>query len=302
MKRTRIFISSTFIDLIPHRKAIWDLLSGLNVDVVGMEKFGSRNDKPLETCIDEVKSANIFILVLGMRYGTIDEISGKSYTQLEYEKAKKLNLEILPFIINESEARISPSIIDFDNIKLLDQFKKLTKENHTIEYFINEIDLIMKLDSSLKRILSEGDYIKYYRPEKIPSELYQTKIENENYNLILGLKNGIPIELYISKNEGIFTFFDTNISEKYILKGKNEFGNITYDFEYIDNDGYKTTIIGINQVHSNLFIAIISKMLEKEVEIDKISDIIHDINFELDFSEKEIKKFVIDVLQKNNNS
>jgi hypothetical protein len=81
-----VFISSTYEDLKEYRRAIWDLLEKFNVNVRGMEDFGARRDSPLATCIAEVEQSDIYLGVIAFRLGSIDSQSGRSFTQVEYEK------------------------------------------------------------------------------------------------------------------------------------------------------------------------------------------------------------------------
>ena len=96
MKKS-VFISSTYEDLKPHRSKLWDALQEFDVNIRGMERFGARTEHALTTCIAECELSDIYIGILGMRYGSIDESSGKSYTFLEYEAANKSGKEILFF-------------------------------------------------------------------------------------------------------------------------------------------------------------------------------------------------------------
>jgi len=107
MKKS-VFISSTYVDLKEHRKEIWQLLSKYDVNVLGMEQFGARKETPLETCINEVKRSDIYIGIISQRLGSLEPTSGKSYTQLEYEKAIELDKEILIYLIDEENALIHP--------------------------------------------------------------------------------------------------------------------------------------------------------------------------------------------------
>ena len=81
MKKT-VFISSTYEDLKQHRAKLWDTISQYDVDIRGMEQFGARKSTPLETCLAEVEQLNIYIGIVALRLGSIDEKSGKSFTQL----------------------------------------------------------------------------------------------------------------------------------------------------------------------------------------------------------------------------
>lgn len=58
--RKTIFISSTYRDLIEHRKQVWNTLQNFEFDVTGMEEFGARKSTPLETCLKELDSSDIY--------------------------------------------------------------------------------------------------------------------------------------------------------------------------------------------------------------------------------------------------
>jgi hypothetical protein len=116
-----IFVSSTYTDLIPYRNAVWNVLEKLKVGVSGMEVFGARTAEPLQTCIEEVNKSIIFIGILGMRYGSIDEKSNRSFVEVEYETALKKGIDILAYLIDEDKAAIAPKFVDlFEPAKQLD--------------------------------------------------------------------------------------------------------------------------------------------------------------------------------------
>src|SRR5450830_245397 len=145
MKRT-VFISSTFVDLKEHRKKMWEILTTYEVNIRGMERFGARKEAPLQTCLVEVEQSDIFVGVISYRLGTVDSLSLKSFVQLEYEKALELDKEILIYLIDDINGKVSPTYVDFgENHDKLESFKSILKERHTIDTFIDETDLGEKL-------------------------------------------------------------------------------------------------------------------------------------------------------------
>lgn len=153
MKRT-VFISSTFADLIPERKAVWDLLGDFKVDIRGMENFGARTDTPLRTCLAEVDTSDIYIGIIALRLGSVDRRTGKSFTQLEYEQAYKNKKEILIYLLDEEKAQISPKNIDYgEKHDKLISFKKVLKKRHTVSFYKSATDLTEKLRIDFKRLL-----------------------------------------------------------------------------------------------------------------------------------------------------
>lgn len=152
-----VFLSSTRKDLIPYRKAILDTLNKMKVGIRGMEVFGARTEKALEACLNEVSKSQYFIGVIGMRYGSLDEKTGKSIIQLEYEKAIEKSLKILIYLINEEKVSAYPLIfVDRDaNAKKLEEFKEILKNNHMVEFFESPKDLTTKVERDLLRLFSE---------------------------------------------------------------------------------------------------------------------------------------------------
>ena len=154
MPRT-VFVSSTFVDLQTHRKAVWEALAAFDVTIRGMEQFGARTETPLETCLIEVDQSDIYIGVIAFRLGSIETASGKSFTQLEYERAVKLSKEVFIYLIDEENAPVLIKFVDRGESRdKLDSFKRTLRERHTVDTFIDEGDLVAKLKRDLERHIS----------------------------------------------------------------------------------------------------------------------------------------------------
>jgi hypothetical protein len=60
---------------------------------------------PLETCLAEVEQSDIYIGIISFRLGSIKTNTGKSFTQLEYEKALDLKKDILIYLRDERNSK-----------------------------------------------------------------------------------------------------------------------------------------------------------------------------------------------------
>jgi hypothetical protein len=157
MKRT-VFIASTYQDLASHRNKVWDLLEEFEVNVRGMEEFGARTEAPLDTCLAEVEQADIFVGIIAFRLGSVHEGSGKSFTQLEYERAHELSKEILIYLMDEEHARVAPKFVDHGfTYEKLESFKRILQERHTVDTFVSEDDLVEKLRRDFRRLLQSKE-------------------------------------------------------------------------------------------------------------------------------------------------
>lgn len=100
----KVFISSTYKDLIEHRKAAHDALEKLDVHVIWMEAFGARPEDSTTACLREVEESDLFIGIYAHRYGFIPKDSEVSITEQEFDHAQELDKPIFGFIVNEDHA------------------------------------------------------------------------------------------------------------------------------------------------------------------------------------------------------
>lgn len=97
----KIFVSSTYIDLIEYRKAVENAINKLGEQHVMMENFGSRSEEPKIVALNEVKECDIFIGVYAYRYGTVPEGDTKSVTEQEFDLAKARSIPIFAYRVNQ---------------------------------------------------------------------------------------------------------------------------------------------------------------------------------------------------------
>ncbi len=278
MKKT--FVSSTYIDLIPHRKAVWELLKNFNTEIKGMEEFGARSSAPLETCIEEAFESDIYIGIIGMRYGSIDERTGKSYTEVEYETAFKQKKEILIYLFNEYEGLVSPSQIDFDNYKKLEAFKNKLKKRHTIDTYKNETELAIKINKRIKQLIPKKNK-RFNRPKAVDCLVTRFKINGIDWFAIVGYLYGTPIEMFITPKD--YFYLPKRVAKGKIFKNSTHYGRkklSRYDFQFRDPEGYKITIEGLSRSgykSVDSLNKVISRLLQTETDMEEIFSIIRDM-------------------------
>ena len=96
-------------------------------------------------CLLEVDQSDIYVGIIAFRLGSIEPTSGKSYTQLEYERAVALSKEVFIYLVDEENARIAIKYIDRgDAREKLDSFKSILRERHTVDSYTDESDLVAK--------------------------------------------------------------------------------------------------------------------------------------------------------------
>ena len=191
----KVFISSTYGDLIPYRKKVWEKIEHLNIEILGMEKFGARKSAPLDTCLEEVSKSNIFIGIISFRFGSVNKLSKKSFTQLEYERAFSLDKEIMIYLMDEKALVQAGNVDKGINATRLEHFKKILKDCHTIDTFTEPDQLAAKIHDRLN-ILLQNLNKKNMRPKVLNCKITRFKFRDEIWIAFVGYLMDKPYEIF----------------------------------------------------------------------------------------------------------
>jgi len=118
-KRLQVFVSSTYEDLKDERQAaVTAILSTGNIPA-GMELFTAGDESQMEVIKQWIDQSDVFLLILGGRYGSIEPTSGKSYTHLEYEYALKRSIPSFACMIRDEA--VDARVLEKKDTKLKEQ-------------------------------------------------------------------------------------------------------------------------------------------------------------------------------------
>jgi len=119
-----VFVSSTYQDLVEHRKAVTDVLTRMKQEHSAMEFFGSRGDEAVPACEKEIESCSILIGIYAWRYGWVPPGTVRSITEQEFDYARALSKRCLCYVVSEDHPW-PPALIDRDeNAAALERFKR----------------------------------------------------------------------------------------------------------------------------------------------------------------------------------
>ena len=101
----KVYLSSTLEDLREHRETAATSLRSMGHDVLGMEQYTAEDIRPLDRCLEDVRSSDVHVVIAAWRYGFIptDAVNRKrkrSITELEYEEALKHKVAVLAFLLD----------------------------------------------------------------------------------------------------------------------------------------------------------------------------------------------------------
>lgn len=162
----KVFLSSTFQDLVEYRDKVYDVLDGFELVGTGMENFGASGKTPLATCLERLEGADRVVVLVGTRYGTCIPESKISYTETEVRRAIELDKPIMVYALNVEIQRVLQANIDTgEAAERLRQFKEFLWGKYAVQPFTTPEDLAMKLARDLSRYAG--------MPNKVPSAASQ---------------------------------------------------------------------------------------------------------------------------------
>lgn len=100
-RRFQVFVSSTYTDLRQERQAAVEAILSAGHIPAGMELFAAGDESQMEVIRQWIDESDIYLLILGGRYGSIEPVSGKSYIQLEYEYAIQQKKPLFSCVISD---------------------------------------------------------------------------------------------------------------------------------------------------------------------------------------------------------
>ena len=112
----KVYISSTYQDLIDHRTAVDRTLRRMGHDVIGMEQYVAEGSKPVDRCKEDVRIADAYVIIVAWRFGYQPSRNAlppdeRSITEIELNEAQECGKPVLAFLL-DPEAPWPPSRID----------------------------------------------------------------------------------------------------------------------------------------------------------------------------------------------
>lgn len=280
----QVFVSSTYIDLKDERSAVEQVLISSDCLPIGMERFPSSNLEQFEYIKSVLKYVDYYVLIIGGRYGTINEETGLSYTEMEYDFAVEQGIPILVFLKDDSV--ISRDKIDIENTDKLSMFiNKATNKRLRGNTFkdINELKVqVLQSITSEKNISPRPGWVRADFGDPMNLLLENNRLMKENEELRKQIEGSVSIQeleneiellvlegkIVTSSGPIFFPYFEED--RRFIMAKKvSEIINILGD-KYLKSGTLKEDEIG-ELIIDNLNLDSI-KRSSKDYELDKSSE------------------------------
>jgi hypothetical protein len=237
-KKLQVFISSTYTDMLAERQAAVEAILRAGHIPAGMELFAAGDESQLEIIHRWIEDSDVFMLILGGRYGSIEPKEGKSYIELEYDYASQLGKPMFAAVISESylDTKVKDngrSVVEKSNGNLLESFRrKVTAKICRFFSDVNELKLIVfeslsnfERNDGLAGWIHGSDVVD---PKAILEEVNRLQAENVLLsNELSELRATIPAN---SQQKAISSLL-SNDAKELLLSGKKSDGRIQY-WEY----------------------------------------------------------------------
>lgn len=156
--KLRVFISSTMSDLANERDAVVRKLRSFNFEPVNAEDWAARHERPWDRIEEEIRSSDLFVLILGERYGFEPEegpgaAEGQSVTHLEYRVAR--DVEKMPVLVFMKHLDFETAPKDERRDDFRNEVRKWNTGHLTVKFML-AVDLAEKVAASIMETLSDA--------------------------------------------------------------------------------------------------------------------------------------------------
>jgi hypothetical protein len=188
MKKYQVFISSTYLDLINERQAAVEAILKAGHIPAGMELFTASNKSQWDIIKKWIDESDIYMLILGGRYGSIEPESGLSYTELEYNYALEQNKPLFAVVMQDHalQAKIKldgSAVLELENQAKFKDFKtKVT--SYMCSFFEDNKDIKLAVHESIGQLQKENQVVGWIRADSVQNP-------QEYLDQIMGLQQEI---------------------------------------------------------------------------------------------------------------
>ena len=166
-ERKNVMISSTARDLPEHRKEVLDACLRQGMFPLMMEHLPASDADAIRISMEMVDKADIYLLILAHRYGTLPAGHGISITEMEYNRAVARKIPRLCLIIDKDHP-IKIEDVDIENAAKLKAFKERVQNENIVNFFKSPADLRAHVINSLSNY-REANLTAFHYVSDIPA-------------------------------------------------------------------------------------------------------------------------------------
>jgi tetratricopeptide (TPR) repeat protein len=157
MRTGQVFVSHTSdMDEFPEGRsfvqAALDAVSRVGMAQVDMRYFAARDGKPADYCRERVRECEIYVAVIGFRYGSAVPGEAVSYTELEFDEASAAGLPRLVFLLDKPSG-LPATLIDADRDAVEGFRQRLRSAGLIVRAFTSAATLELEVFHALRDVV-----------------------------------------------------------------------------------------------------------------------------------------------------
>ena len=186
-KRLQVFVSSTYTDLKDERQAAVEAILTAGHIPAGMELFTAGDESQMDVIKQWIDDFDVYLLILGGRYGTLEPKTGQSYIELEYRYALDKRKALFACVAKETQLeervkRRGSEVLERDNPQKLRESRTfvLTK---MVRFWDDYKDIKIAVGETLSDFARRDEFVGWVRGDQgtnpaVTDELARLSKEN----------------------------------------------------------------------------------------------------------------------------
>ena len=201
-KKFQIFVSSTYTDLKEERQAAVEAILSAGHIPAGMELFSAGDESQMTVIKRWIDESDIYLLILGGRYGSIEPKSGKSYTQLEFEYAVEIKKPYFSVVITgkgldeKVASHLKRNALEDKYQKELTEFKMQIMSSNVVREWDDKKDIKIAIHETLSDFSYNKDLVGWVKADNVVNSALVAdeiaKLSKENSDLREKLNSLLP--------------------------------------------------------------------------------------------------------------
>lgn len=291
-KKLQVFVSSTFTDLRAERQAAVEAILSSGHIPAGMELFSAGDESQMTVIKRWIDESDVYLLILGGRYGSVEPVSGKSYTHLEYEYALEKGKPLFAVVINQNtlDSKVKEHgvlVIEQESPQKLKEFKAEVLTT-LVKFWDDTKDIKLAIHETLSEFNYRKELVGWVRADTtvnaglLAEEIARLTKENSDLRLELSKSKSASEALY---NGFTYEDFKDFLSSREILYNQKKISVL----DYITNMGNNLAIAGIPLGGIEVIRVLLSlRLIERFSDFYRFTQSGH--NFYLRLQQNKIKK------------
>lgn len=173
-RRLQVFVSSTYTDMIDERKAAVEAILEAGDIPAGMELFTAGDVAQWDLIKKWIEDSDVYCLIAGGRYGSVNPKTKRSYTEMEFDYAKRLGKPRFSLIASDSfiaEKRKKRKLGSSTDSRLAKKFRGKAAKSKVVNFFDNRDQIKAQILRALQPVREQPGVAGWVKGTADPSPL-----------------------------------------------------------------------------------------------------------------------------------